>query len=35
MACFGIIQNFVDDSFWQAYDDVRSRVISQLLVEAP
>lgn len=30
-----LIQNFVDDSFWQAYDDVRSRVISQLLVEAP
>src|SRR5699024_356026 len=24
-----LIQNFVDDSFWQAYDDVRLRVISQ------
>ena len=30
-----LIQNFVDDSFWQAYDEVRSQVISQLLVEAP
>lgn len=30
-----LINNFVDDSFWSEYDDVRSRVISQLLVEAP
>lgn len=30
-----LINNFVDDSFWSEYDDVRSRVISQLLAEAP
>ena len=30
-----LINNFVDDSFWSKYDDVRSRVISQLLAEAP
>lgn len=30
-----LINNFVDDSFWSEYDDVRSRVISQLLDEAP
>lgn len=30
-----LINNFADDDFWSEYDDVRSRVISQLLVEAP
>ena len=30
-----LIQSYADDSFWQAYDEVRSQVISQLLVEAP
>lgn len=30
-----LINNFTDDSFWSEYDDVRSRVISQLLAEAP
>ena len=30
-----LINNFVDDSFWSEYDDVRSRVISQLLADAP
>lgn len=30
-----LVSNLVDDSFWAEYDDVRSRVIDQLLSEGP
>lgn len=30
-----LVNNLVDDSFWAEYDDVRSRVIDQLLSEGP